>query len=66
MNKVFILTENQAETLMNVLDKWEHDLEVLRGELERVTIKENNKIDDVAEDMESLNRVMSSVLYGGY
>lgn len=66
MKNVYVLTKNQAETLMDVLDKWEHNLELLRGELERVTIRENNKIDEIADEMESLKRIMSSVLHGGY
>lgn len=62
MKNVYILTENQAETLRDVLDKWESDLELLRGELERVTIRENNQIEEIADRMESLNRVMGYVL----
>lgn len=62
MKNIYILTANQAETLRDILDKWESDLELLRGELERVTIRENNQIEEIAERMESLNRVMGYVL----
>ena len=62
MKNVYILTAYQAETLMDVLDKWESDLELLRGELERITIRESNQIEEIAERMESLNRVMGYVL----
>lgn len=62
MKGVYVLTDNQAGTLIDVLEKWESDIELLRGELERVTIKENNKIEEIADRMESLNRVMCYVL----
>ena len=35
MKGIYILTDNQAETLIDVFEKWECDLELLRGELER-------------------------------
>lgn len=62
MKNVYILTSNQADTLNNVLAEWECELEKLRGELERVTIRENNDIEEIADRMESLNRVMGYVL----
>ena len=62
MKNVYILTDNQAETLIDVFEKWEYDLELLRGELERVTIKENNEIEEIADRMESLKRVMGYIL----
>ena len=62
MKNVYILTDNQAETLIDVFEKWEYNLELLRGELERVTIKENNKIEEIADRMESLKRIMGYIL----
>ena len=62
MKGVYILTDNQAETLMDVFEKWEYNLELLRGELERVTIKENNEIEEIADRMESLKRIMGYIL----
>lgn len=62
MKGVYILTDNQAETLIDVFEKLECDLELLRGELERVTIKENNKIEEIADRMESLKRIMGYIL----
>ena len=62
MKGIYVLTDNQAGTLIDVLEKWESDIELLRGELERVTIKENNKIEEIADRMESLNRIMGHVL----
>lgn len=62
MKGIYILTDNQAETLIDVLEKWEADLELLRGELDRVTIKENNKIEAIADRMGSLSRIMGYVL----
>ena len=62
MKGVYILTDNQAETLIDVFEKWECDLELLRGELERVTIKEDNKIEEIADRMESLKRIMGYIL----
>lgn len=62
MKNVYVLTSNQADTLNNVLVEWECELEKLRGELERVTIRENNDIEEIADRMESLNRVMGYVL----
>ena len=62
MKSVYILTDNQAETLIDVFEKWECDLELLRSELERVTIKENNKIEEIADRMESLKRIMGYIL----
>ena len=59
---VYILTDNQAETLIDVFEKWECALELLRGELERVTIKENNEIEEIADRMESLKRIMGYIL----
>ena len=62
MKNVYILTDNQAETLIDVFEKWEYNLELLRGELERVTIKENNEIEEIADRMESLKRIMGYIL----
>lgn len=62
MKNVCVLTSNQADTLNNVFVEWECELEKLRGELERVTIRENNNIEEIADRMESLNRVMGYVL----
>lgn len=62
MKGIYILTDNQAQTLIDVFEKWECDLELLRGELERVTIKENNKIEEIADRMESLKRIMGYIL----
>lgn len=62
MKEVCILTNNQAETLRDIQNKWECDLELLRSELERVTIRENNKIEEISDRMESLNRVMGNIL----
>lgn len=62
MKGVYILTDNQAKTLIDVFEKWECDLELLRVELERVTIKENNKIEEIADRMESLKRIMGYIL----
>ena len=62
MKGVYILTDNQAETLIDVFEKWECALELLRGELERVTIKEDNKIEEIADRMESLKRIMGYIL----
>lgn len=62
MKNVYVLTSNQAETLKDILNKWECDLMLLREELERVTIRENNQIEEIADRMESHNRVMGYVL----
>ena len=62
MKEVCILTNNQAETLRDIQNKWECDLELLRSKLERVTIRENNKIEEISDRMESLNRVMGNIL----
>ena len=62
MKNVYVVTSNQAETLKDILNKWECDLMLLREELERVTIRENNQIEEIADRMESHNRVMGYVL----
>lgn len=62
MKIVCMLTEDQLETLRDVQDKWECELELLRGELDRVNIKQYNQIEEIADRMESLNRVMENVL----
>ena len=62
MKNVYILTANQAEILNDILNEWEYELEKLRGELERVTIREKNEIEEIADRMESLNRVMRYTL----
>ena len=62
MKNVYILTDNQAATLIDIFEKWDCNLELLRGELERVTIKEDNKIEEIADKMESLKRVMGHIL----
>ncbi len=58
MKKVCILTDNQAETLRDIQNKWECDLELLRSELKRATIRENNKIEEISDRIVSLNRIM--------
>lgn len=62
MKNVYILTSNQAETLKDILAEWECELEKLRGELERVTIRENNEIEEISDKMESLCRVLGYTL----
>lgn len=62
MKNVYVLTSNQAETLKDIHNKWECDLEFLREELEKVTIRENNQIEEIVDRMESHNRVMGYVL----
>ena len=62
MKNVYVLTSNQAETLKDILNKWECDLMLLREELERVTIRENNQIEEIVDRMESHNRAMGYVL----
>ena len=51
-----------GRALRDIFEKWDCNLELLRGELERVTIKEDNKIEEIADKMESLKRVMGHIL----
>ena len=64
MKEVRILTNNQAETLRDIQNKLECELELLRSELEKVRIEGNHKIEEISDKMESLNRVMENILVG--